>query len=399
MVACRFWNPSMHTVFKHMIPQYRVTISTDRLVAGTLCFLLLTCFVHADFSISGTLPQLQPGFSLQLLREDLDQRSKSLEGEIQVEPDHSFQAEFQGEPGFFSLVLPDSQTILLAIDSNQQVVIEADSNTSTGLSIQGSPDTEVLHAYESYRKDSLARLVYPPRAKLNAATAVGASPDEKAPLAQAEVDGYNAHRRELNDFSIDRAGTSIALYATSLRWDSDYRLDELKARVETFDDIHPDLAITRSMVERLQLFELTAIGAIAAPLSGKNLYGETLSLYDFQDKFVLVDFWASWCGPCRVENRHYPELLKMYSKNGFEVFGVNLDDSRIIWERASKQDGVTWPQISDLLGLKSPLAEAYNVSALPMSFLIDPEGKIIAKNLRGKRLAKKLEDLFGDSTP
>jgi len=156
------------------------------------------------------------------------------------------------------------------------------------------------------------------------------------------------------------------------------------------------LVITRSMQERIRLFFLTAVGARAAPLSGSDLDGKQYSLEDFQDKVVLVDFWASWCGPCRVENRHYPKLLEKYSKYGFEVFAINLDDTRAIWERASDQDGVTWPQVSDLKGLKSPMAKAYNVSALPMSFLLDTEGRIIGKNLRGKQLSEKLAELFSD---
>ena len=89
--------------------------------------------------------------------------------------------------------------------------------------------------------------------------------------------------------------------------------------------------------------------------------------------------------------------MQTYSTNGFEIFAVNLDESRSRWETASKRDGVSWPQISDSLGWNSPLAAAYNVSALPMSFLLDREGRIIARNLRGPQLAAKLEKLLGDS--
>ncbi|MCZ6673417.1 MAG: TlpA disulfide reductase family protein [Verrucomicrobia bacterium] len=290
--------------------------------------LLLPVLAHAGFSVSGTLPQLAPGTQLQLLREDLDKRSQILEGEITVQADRSFDANFTGEPGVFSLELLNSQKIPLAIDWNQRISIATDLSTAIGYSVRGSKDTEVLHAYESFRKESLARLVYPPRAKLNQATAAGASAEQLARLAQGEVDGYSTHRRELNDFTIEKAGTSIALYATSLRWDSDYRGDELQQLVDAFAKIHPDLAITRSMQERMRIFALTAVGATASPLSGQNLEGETLSLEDLRGKVVLVDFWASWCVPCRVENRHYPDLLEKYSSHGFEVFGVNLDDSR-----------------------------------------------------------------------
>lgn len=356
--------------------------------------LLMPYVALADFSISGTLPQFEPGSTLELLRQDIDQQSQSLEGEIQVETNGSFHATFDGEPGLFSLILPSHEKIALAIDTDQRIVITSAAESPTGYRIDGSPDTEILQAYETLRKDSLVRLVYPPRAALNEANMSRASTEIMARLAAGEVEGYATHRRELNDFSIDRAKTSIALYATSLRWDGDHRIEALQEQVESFAQTHPDLAITRSMLERLRLFSLTAIQSISSPLSGKDLDGNPLSLESYRGKTVLVDFWASWCIPCRVENRHYSKLLEKYSSLGFEVFGVNLDESRFSWARASKRDGVSWPQISDSLGWNSPLAKAYNVSALPMSFLLDPEGRIIARNLRGEQLAAKLEALL-----
>lgn len=363
------------------------------ITALTSAWLLLPIAL-ADFTISGVLPSLEPGAQVQLLREDLDQRSQSLEGEILVQANRSFKATFNGEPGLFSLVLPSSEKIALAIDADQGIVIRSNPESPTDYQIDGSPDTELLQAYEAFRKDSLERLVYPPRAELNQANTSGASAETMARLAAGEVEGYEAHRRELNDFSIDQVKDSIALYATSLRWHSDHRREALEARVDAFTQSHGDLSITRSMVERMRLFKLTAIGAIASPLSGAALNGETLSLETYRGKIVLVDFWASWCVPCRVENRHYQGLLETYSSHGFAIFGVNLDESRSTWAMASKQDGVYWPQISDSLGWDSPLAAAYNVSALPVSFLLDADGRIIARNLRGEPLAAKLEALF-----
>ena len=160
--------------------------------------------------------------------------------------------------------------------------------------------------------------------------------------------------------------------------------------------IHPEtgLAITTSMQTRLQRFARTAIGAVSSPISGRSLDGKSHALADFRGKYVLVDFWASWCVPCRVENRLYNQLLPKYVDHPFAIFAVNLDDSRQIWEMASKRDRVVWPQISDSLGWQSPLAAAYNVTALPMSFLMDPDGRIIGRNLRGEDLEAKLAELF-----
>lgn len=357
-------------------------------------FGLLTGTVSARFTIAGSGKGLSEGDSVKLYRQDLDARTQVEELSTQVLTDGSFELMVSGEPGYFTLSIDGGTKVPIAANEGQRILIDVDPAIPGGFTVSGSSGTDILLAYETFRKDSLTRLVYPPRAALNEAAARRMTPDKMAPLAQAEVEGYIAHKHELNDFTVDRAGTSIALYATSLRWDDTYRIDEIEQQVEAFSEEHPDLLITKSMQERLRKFKLTAIGAKAAPLSGQDLDGTKRSLNDFSGQVVLVDFWASWCGPCRVENRHYPEVLRKYSENGFAILGVNMDSNRTVWSRTSQQDGVTWPQISDLKALSSPMAKAYNVSALPMSFLIDGEGRIIAKNLRGEALNRKLEELF-----
>lgn len=351
--------------------------------------------VWADFTISGNAGNGLGGRELLLLRVDIDSNAKNEEGRIPIADNGDFRQSFSHEPGLFSLQLPNGQSLELAIDDDQDIRIRPDAVVPNGFSITGSPDTLDLQAYETFRKDSLNRLVYPPRAQLNDAKEdPNASPELMTRLAKAEVQGYAAHRRELNDFSIEQIGDSIALYATSLRWDPDYRLDELQAKVDAFAETRPELAVTQSLQKRLQRFARTAIGAVGSPLSGQSLDGDQNALADFRGKYVLVDFWASWCVPCRVENRLYNQLLPKYADQPFAIFGVNLDDSRQIWEMASRRDRVSWPQISDSLGWRSPLAAAYNVNALPMSFLMDPDGRIIARNLRGEALKAKLAELF-----
>jgi thiol-disulfide isomerase/thioredoxin len=118
--------------------------------------------------------------------------------------------------------------------------------------------------------------------------------------------------------------------------------------------------------------------------------GNEFKLSSLKGKYVLVDFWASWCGPCRAEN---PHLLKAYNElknKNFEVVGVSLDETKAAWLNAVKQDGMPWIQVSDLKGFKSDLAVKYGISAIPQNFLINPEGVIIAKDLRGEDVNKKL---------
>lgn len=119
-----------------------------------------------------------------------------------------------------------------------------------------------------------------------------------------------------------------------------------------------------------------------------------MKLSDFRGQYVLLDFWAAWCGPCRAENPNVVNNFHKYKDKGFTVLGVSLDNDRKKWLAAVEKDGLDWTQLSDLKGWKNEASSGYGIQAIPANFLLDPDGKIIAQNVRGPELGKKLAELF-----
>lgn len=138
----------------------------------------------------------------------------------------------------------------------------------------------------------------------------------------------------------------------------------------------------------------TGIGTKAPDFTLPNPEGKNLRLSDHFGKYILVDFWAAWCGPCRKENPNVVRVFNKYKDKGFTVYGVSLDHSKEAWIKAIADDGLNWPQVSDLKFWDSAPAKLYGIRGIPGNVLLDPSGKIIARNLRGEDLEKKLAELI-----
>ncbi len=136
------------------------------------------------------------------------------------------------------------------------------------------------------------------------------------------------------------------------------------------------------------------MGAVAPPLALPNPDGQTVSLASMKGKYVLVDFWASWCRPCRGENPNVVAAFNKYKDKGFTVFGVSLDDDKDKWKEAIQADGLTWTHVSDLKRWESVAARDYGVESIPTNFLLDKDGKIIGRDLRGPALDAKLAEVL-----
>jgi len=153
----------------------------------------------------------------------------------------------------------------------------------------------------------------------------------------------------------------------------------------------------KKFAERLPALKAVALGAVAPEFAEADTSGKMVNLSSFRGKYVLIDFWASWCGPCRHENPNVVKAFNRFKNQKFTIVGVSLDrpGAKDKWLAAIHKDGLAWTQVSDLKFWNSRVAGMYAVRGIPQNFLLDPDGKIIAKNLRGDDLEAKLEELFG----
>ncbi len=170
--------------------------------------------------------------------------------------------------------------------------------------------------------------------------------------------------------------------------------------VEFADEFSTKYAKTNSMdigllKPRLDAIKQLMIGLPAPDFTLETPDGKKVSLKDFKGKVVLIDFWASWCGPCRRENPNVVAMYNRYKNKGFEILGVSLDRSKEPWIKAIADDKLTWPHVSDLKGWGSSAAALYGITSIPHTVLVDRDGRIVARQLRGEVLGKKLEEILG----
>jgi peroxiredoxin len=164
---------------------------------------------------------------------------------------------------------------------------------------------------------------------------------------------------------------------------------------KSLSKIYPDHSLVKNLHERVKSTALLAIGSEAPEIDLPGLKGKNIKLSSLRGKYVLIDFWAAWCGPCRRESPNMVELYKEYNKKGFEIYSVSLDNNQKDWEGAIKKDGLgKWTHVSDLKYWNSAAAQDYGVDAIPFTVLLDKEGKILAKGLRTEELKNKLKEIF-----
>ena len=256
-------------------------------------------------------------------------------------------------------------------------------------------------AHDEYTKINAALKPYNARVDAVMPEYIKANTEKNEEAKSAAVSKIQAIQKESKQEYLKYAkanpSSPIALYAVTQYGGYDINEPyEVEKLLNGLSAENKNSASGKSLADRIEISKKTAIGRPALEFIQNDTLGKPVALSSLKGKYLLVDFWASWCGPCRAENPNVVKTYQAYKDKGFTILGVSLDqpDAKDKWLKAIHDDNLTWTHVSDLKYWDNEVAKLYGIRAIPANLLLDREGKIVAKNLRGEDLKKKLAELL-----
>lgn len=376
-----------------------------------LSALISSCETEPDhFTISGEVGNAN-GEKLYLI--ELQTNSVVLIDSVILNNEGIFSFNGQSEiPKFYALRTNPNNYLTLIVHPYQQIIVKTDGeNLAENPVIEGSPESQKITELRKRLDHNVERLdsLGDYYRSLIGSREINLVRDS---LAQLSKEIIETHTDYTKSFIIENSNSLAGLmalyqqiaprkYVLSPKEDYEYFAlvdSSLMASIpksEAVQALHAQMQeIKRQIKVEEEINEVVGIGTVAPEIELPTPDGDTLKLSSFKGKYVLLDFWASWCRPCRIENPHLVKAYQKYQDKGFEIFQVSLDKKRESWVNAIEKDQLNWPQVSDLKYWHSEPAKLYKVQAIPANFLIDKKGRIVARNLRGDALEAKLSEIF-----
>lgn len=372
------------------------------LILGFVAMMLLSACSQNDANVSGTLIN---GEGEMAILERLSSTDVTATDSAKINANGEFSVstgEITG-PGFYRLRVGENNYVILLLNQGEKVNLQGNAlDFYRSYEISGSPDSEKLRMLDQRLRKDYELTDSLRKSFMDLQTAGIYNMDSvKQSIDQIFLDAQTKKADFVKQFISENSNSLATLSAVqSLKYDE---YSELFDQVVTnLEGVYPNSDYVKQFKKQLvdlkakqQASSRTQEGVEAPEIVLETPDGQPIKLSDFRGKVTLIDFWAAWCKPCRMENPNVVRLYNLYNDKGFEVFGVSLDKDKEAWINAIKQDGLVWKHGSDLQFWNSSVVPAYNLNGIPMTYLVDENGVIIAKGLRGKQLEDTLKEIFG----
>jgi peroxiredoxin len=221
-----------------------------------------------------------------------------------------------------------------------------------------------------------------------------ASAEEKVRIDKELNDLEKQNEIRVKRFISEHSKSYYCIYMLTRRTGDGTDYDEVKDLYNLLDESAKQTDAGKKLTEKLKVLKKSRIGTLMTNFTQPDTSGNPVQFSSFKGKYVLVDFWASWCGPCRAENPNILKAYNAYKDKGFTVVGISLDNKAANWKKAIQDDKMPWTQLSDLKGWKNEVSASFGIQSIPSNMLIDPSGKIVARDIRGAMLENTLKRLL-----
>ena len=353
---------------------------------------------HDGYSISGNVEGVEDGKMVYVSRLEANNQPTRMDSVAVNNESFSLKLKDVDQPALSFLTFEGLNGNVLYIAENEPIEFKINKDELRESEIKGGRENEAFLAYLDHLKGLNERVVKS-RTEMQQQMAGGNSTPEDMDEFRKKEDAIKAEDLEVKKRMIKENPDAFvsALILTDMQ-SIGASSDEVREYYEMLAEEVKETPMAINIKTNLDKVSAVDIGSEAPKFSGPNPEGEEIALGDAMGKVTLIDFWAAWCRPCRVENPNIVKVYEKYHDKGFNVIGVSLDraDQRDRWLQAIKDDNLTWTQISNLQFWEEPIAQLYGVRAIPAAFILDENGVIVAKNVRGEALERTVKELLGE---